>query len=153
MIFHLQKLPSIGRSCIPVDLPTPILLAANSGADVSACCQWILTGCKDGTARLFNASSGNQHCSWQLGQKVPSGWKRGTRKVHKDSQGITYTEKNTQFGGLNRCRSSTLRNPHRFLSDPVSSCHLFGNMQPVEYQRWLHKPAMTNDIIYRIISL
>eukprot|EP00438_Fugacium_kawagutii_P008609 Skav234205 [mRNA] locus=scaffold2795:87739:91393:- [translate_table: standard] len=41
-----------------------------SGADVSACCQWILTGCKDGTARLFNASSGNQHCSWQLGQKA-----------------------------------------------------------------------------------
>lgn len=39
-------------------------------ADVSACCQWILTGFKDGTARLFNASSGNMHCSWQLGQKA-----------------------------------------------------------------------------------
>jgi len=39
-------------------------------ADVSACCQWILIGCKDGAARLFNAKSGNMLCSWQLGQKA-----------------------------------------------------------------------------------
>ncbi|CAK9086840.1 unnamed protein product [Durusdinium trenchii] len=38
-------------------------------ADVSPCCQWLLTGCRDGTARLFNAGTGKMTCSWQLGQK------------------------------------------------------------------------------------
>lgn len=51
-----------------------------SGADVSACCQWILIGCKDGAARLFNAKSGNMLCSWQLGQKAKGQPTRATRK-------------------------------------------------------------------------
>ena len=37
-------------------------------ADVSACSQWLLTGCQDGMARLFNSLSGEMLCSWQLGK-------------------------------------------------------------------------------------